>query len=304
MGVPQSHWEIYVLFGNVIEEAWFGAEVIYPEGQLSATVPPYAGERKWNVFERGTPQPFDGIMGEVRRFQEYFVERAANYEHRGRPIKILDPTPLGTDGPLTIANGLRGPQIFEDMLQDEPYFHALMSFITEATIQRVKAWRAYCNLEHRPECGGLADDAVQFLSANSYREYVLPYHRRFLQALYGAGPHSMHLCGNVQRHLPTLVKELNVKSFDTGYPIRFETLRDEVGEDVEIRGGVRVNELLYGNPQEVRRIAQQILTSGIRRGGRFILQEANNLPPCVPLENLAAMYTAVKESGRFEIKAE
>lgn len=304
MGIPKEHWENYVLFGNVIEEAWFGAEVIYLEGQLSATVPCYTGERKWQVFERGAPGPFAGIMGQVQRFYEYFVGRAANYEYHGRPVKVAEPTPLGTDGPLTIANGLCGSQIFEDMLQDEPYFHTLMGFITEATIRRVQAWRAYLKLETRPECGWLADDAVQFLSAKSYREYVLPYHRRFMQALYGAGPHSMHLCGNVQRHLPALVKELNFKSFDTGYPIRFDTLRDEVGEEVEIQGGVKVNDLLNGTPQEIRRISQHILTSGIRRGGRFIFKEANNLPPCVPLENLAAMYAAVKEFGKFDTAPE
>jgi hypothetical protein len=35
-------------------------------------------------------------------------------------------------------------------------------------------------------------------------------------------------------------------------------------------------------------------------GGRFILQEANNLPPCVPIENLAAVYAVCQEDGRYE----
>jgi hypothetical protein len=35
------------------------------------------------------------------------------------------------------------------------------------------------------------------------------------------------------------------------------------------------------------------------RGGRFILKEANNLPPTTPPENLAAMYRAVKEAGSY-----
>jgi hypothetical protein len=35
-------------------------------------------------------------------------------------------------------------------------------------------------------------------------------------------------------------------------------------------------------------------------GGRFILKEANNLPPRCPEANLAAMYQAGLEFGRYE----
>ncbi|MHB0998454.1 MAG: uroporphyrinogen decarboxylase family protein [Armatimonadota bacterium] len=129
--------------------------------------------------------------------------------------------------------------------------------------------------------------------------HVLPYHRRLVKALWGDGPHSLHLCGNVQRHLLTLIRELNVKTFDTGFPINFSTLRNEVGDDVTIYGGVRISTLLNGTPEDVRKEAHDILTSGIMRGGKFIMKEANNLPPCVPIENISAMYNAVREYGSY-----
>jgi hypothetical protein len=44
---------------------------------------------------------------------------------------------------------------------------------------------------------------------------------------------------------------------------------------------------------------RRILESGIMEGGRFILQEGNNLPPCVPLENLEAVYATCQEFGRY-----
>jgi len=50
-----------------------------------------------------------------------------------------------------------------------------------------------------------------------------------------------------------------------------------------------------GQRAEVRRI----LASGIMRGGRFVLREGNNLPPGVPVENVAAMYETAKEYGRY-----
>jgi hypothetical protein len=43
------------------------------------------------------------------------------------------------------------------------------------------------------------------------------------------------------------------------------------------------------------------LTSGVLEGRRFILREANNLPPGVPPENLAAMYEAALAYGRYDL---
>ncbi len=300
MGIPEKEWFIGLEFGNVYEESWFGCEIIYPEGQIAATRPRYAGDARYEVLEGGIPQPFAGFMGRVREFYEYCLERTRDLAFHGRPVQVGLPVPLNTDGPLTVANGIRGAQIFEDMLLDEAYYHELMSLITDAIIQRIQAWRAYLNLEPRPKCGGLADDAIQFLSLSTYREKVLPYHRRILEALYGEGPHGIHLCGNVQRHLPLLVRELNIRSFDTGFPIDFATLRDEVGPEVEIQGGVPVGILLNETPEAVYALTRSILQSGILRGGRFILKEANDLAPCVPLENMHAMYRAARDFGSYD----
>ncbi len=297
MGIPEKCWQAGTEFGNVIEEAWLGCELVDPEGQVTATVPRYTGGRKEEIFEGGLPGPFDGIMGQVHEYYQYFVNKSQNFEFYGRPVKVSQPSPLGTDGPFTVAIGVRGTELLEDMLLDEDYYHRLMDFITGAIIRRIMAWRATLGVDPRPPRGGFADDAIQFLSTRLYQEKVLPYHKRLLAALYSAGPHSIHLCGNVQRHFPMIIQELNVKSFDTGFPINFDNLRDEVGEDVEILGGVPVNELLAGSPEQVFTSTKAILQSGILRGGRFVMKEANNLPPCVPLTNIAAMYAAVKTFG-------
>jgi hypothetical protein len=299
MGIPEGGWSVGVEFHNVVEEAWFGSPIIYPENQVSASQPAFAGNRKWEAFEKGIPGPFDGIFARMKEFHEHFLEKARHFEFYSKPVSVMPPSAVGTDGPLTIANGVRGPEIMEDILNDEEYYHRLMDFITEAVIRRIKAWREVLGLDLRPKSGGFADDAVQFLSVKTYREKVLPYHRRILSELWGEGPHSMHLCGNVQRLLPVIVKELNIHSFDTGYPIRWETLRDEIGDEVEILGGVRVGDLISCTSAEIYARSQAILESGIMRGGKFILKEANNLAPCTPIENVAAMYEAAKTFGRY-----
>ncbi len=88
-------------------------------------------------------------------------------------------------------------------------------------------------------------------------------------------------------------------SFDTGFPVEHGRLRQELGEDVEILGGPEVGLLLDGAADKVYERTRSILASGIMRGGRFVLREANNLPPLVPEANLSAMYHCALDHGRY-----
>jgi uroporphyrinogen-III decarboxylase len=54
-----------------------------------------------------------------------------------------------------------------------------------------------------------------------------------------------------------------------------------------------------GRPEEIRKEVKRICESGIMRGGRFVLREANNLAPGTPVENIEAMYAAGREYGRY-----
>ena len=66
-------------------------------------------------------------------------------------------------------------------------------------------------------------------------------------------------------------------------------------------GGVHLTltSFVSATPAQVQQEVQRILASGIMEGGRFILREGNNLSPGIALENLWAMYDAVKEFGHY-----
>ena len=87
-----------------------------------------------------------------------------------------------------------------------------------------------------------------------------------------------------------LQKEMNVQSFDTGFPVDFGSLRKALGPGAEILGGPHVELLLSATPKQIRAEVRRIMDSGIREGGKFILREGNNLAPGTPLENTEAMY--------------
>jgi uroporphyrinogen-III decarboxylase len=296
MGVPQM-WPVSVDFGNVVESEWFGCDVKYPSDQVAVTDHAHMGDKKNAIFDL-TLDPFSGSMQKFRQFYDYFLDIAKGYEFHGRPVKVAPPAMMGTDGIFTLAFNLRGPELLEDMLLDPDYYHKLMNFITNAVITRIKAWRKLYPVE-QTKTGFFSDDCIQFLSVDSYNTHVLSYHKKYLKEIFGDKPIRMHLCGDVQRHFLTLIKNLNVVNFDTGFPINWSTLRDEIGPDILIEGGVPIMDLSCKDSDFVKNSAIKILKSGIMKGGLFIMKEANNLPPSVPLENMWAMYNAVKEHGRY-----
>jgi uroporphyrinogen-III decarboxylase len=297
LGAP-ARWTIAPDFQNYYEAAWLGCPVEYIEGQVPDTRPAFA-EQPERVMEKGLPDPFGGLMGKARRFYEHFKARAAREEFLGRPIDVGAPV-TGTDGVMTVACNLFGPEfVCETMASDPDRIGRLFAFITEATIARLVAWRRLGGIPVPQEGFGFADDSIALISTAMYRQHVLPHHRRLCDALATPGPRGIHLCGDATRHFVTLRDELNIQSFDTGFPVDFAQLRRELGPKVRIQGGPHVELLRGGTAQQVRDEVARITASGVREGGRFVLREANNLAPYTPLENIQAMYDAGRELGKF-----
>lgn len=301
MGWP-SEWRIEVDFQNVYEAAWFGCPIEFHDGQVPDTVPILTNDRKRMLFDQGLPDPFEQSF--LRRnwdFYEYFRQAEEHGRtHKGIPIRAGWPTGLGTDGPMTVCCNLRGTTEFcLDLMEDPGYAEELLDFVTEGIARRIEAYRRELGLPVVQEGFGWADDSVALLSTEQYREFVLPRHRRLVERFSTGGPNSVHLCGDATRHFCTLRDELNVRSFDTGFPVDFARLRAQLGPDVEILGGPTVMLLKEGTPEEVEREVVRILRSGITEGGRFILREGNNLSPGTPLENVRAMHETVRREGRY-----
>lgn len=303
MGPPEKGWGLHVDFQNTYEAAWFGCEVRYFDGEVPDTVPLLQDDRrKRALFDRGLPDPFSG--GRMRRNWEFYDffrrKQAEGFTWEGRPILNVTPTGLGTDGPLTVACNVRGAsEFYADMAGDPAYARELLGFITDGIIARIMAYRELLGLPLRTPGYGFADDAIQCISTGMYRDLVMPFHRRLIETFSEGAPNAIHLCGDATRHFRLLRDELNIRSFDTGFPVDFGWVREQVGPGVEIKGGPSVMFLQTASPEQVREEVRRILASGITEGGRFTLREGNNLPPGVPLENLWAMYETAKEYGKY-----
>ena len=309
MGPPDEGWQINIDFQNNYEAGWFGCNLVYLDDFIPPDTEPIFKENKYKLYEIEPPDPLYGnLLGRAMEFFEYINEKCKNLEFEGKPVK--GPTTIpgeGTDGPFTVAGKLRGlTEIFFDMFDDEKYFFDLMNFVTENIIRRMKEIRKWrwkregkeeINFKTKYFC--FADDLIANLSVEKYKYFVFPFHKRIVEEFSDGGPIHIHLCGDASHLFKFLKENLNVYSFDTGFPIDFGKVRKELGEEVEIIGGPNIVLLKNGKKGEIEKEVKKICESGIMKGKRFIMREANNLAPLTPVENIKTMYESAKIYGRY-----
>lgn len=310
MGPPKDGWQLNVDFQNSYEAGWYGCPLHFFDDHVPDTSE-ILKDDKGRLSKLKEPDPLHGgLLGRAMEFYEYLHEKCRNLEFEGRLVKPPRTIPgEGTDGPFDVAYKLRGAaEVCLDMYEDPAFYHELMTFVTENAIRRMKAIRKW-RWERYPDSSdkdrfkqanwGFADDAIALISTRDYAEHVFPYHKRLVEEFSDGSPIGIHLCGDATRHFKFLKDNLNVRSFDTGFPVDFGKLRRELGPEVQIQGGPTIMLLKDGTPQEVRQDVKRICESGIMEGGKFVLREGNNMAPCTPVENVAAMYEAGKEYGRY-----
>lgn len=289
----------YVDIQTLADSAYFGCPINFRDGQIPDTTPILEGSHKNDLFDFPLDRPLDNpFIQECLRRHEDLCRQAASVNVKGLKVSVA-PVTMAWDGPLTVATELRGTEIFSDLVEDPEYAVRLMTFIMKAVEIRNRALAEQAGLDvFKGTEGGLSDDSIQLIGLDMFKELILPLHRQWL-GKWAGGPHGMHLCGDATRHMPTLHEELNVCSFETGFPVDHGALRKALGPDVEIIGGPEVGLLTSGTAGQVYQRTKDILLSGVKEGGRFLLREGNNLPPKVSEANLAAMYQACLDYGQY-----
>lgn len=298
MGLPKK-WVITPYAANVYEDSLLGAEVLFPGGyEVPATRPHFTGE---GGYQRFMEYPFKSLPdhGHMRMMHETYLSWKEKcdqgWEYLGVPV-IAAPYIGGTDGPFTIACNVFGAEEICLMAFDDPErFHSILNRNVDLTIKRIKEMSKLYQQPWIPEdvkSFGFADDMIALISNETYIEMVLPHHKRLIEELApNASARGIHLCGDSCRHFKTIKEELKVTSFDTGFPVNFDTLRDSIGNDACISGGPKCN-LFLESKKELVSETIRIAKSAVANLGSFTMREGNNLPPLVPDENLEAFYEA------------
>ncbi len=301
-GLPDA-WSFYADCQNVHDGCYFGARLEFEDGQTPSASPTLGLDDVDEFLKRDFSRPLENPwLKKHLAFAESLAAAAKQFSHFGRQGGTR-PVSLGFDGPVTAAAMVFGTDFFTLLGLDPHRAARVIEKITRGAILRHRALAELTAPWKKEEWGWLADDSIQLVGTEMYEELILPAHELWYSSISDTTPASkqrgMHLCGDATRHFKTIRDKLGVSSFDTGFPVDHGALRRVLGPEVEISGGPRAALLERGTPDECAEAARKILRSGIMEGGRFILQEGNNLPPRTPIANLKAVYGACLESGVY-----
>lgn len=156
----------------------------------------------------------DGLMPQVLRTLSYFRE------HTDLPVGVTD-----CQGPLTTALSIIGYDKYCYWMYDCPrILHGLMDLVTEALIYWVKEQKKHAQIPLETEsyplgvrlpdgCGGvwLSDDDSVIMGTDLYRDFVMPYNSRVLEA-FGGG--CIHYCGNANQHISSFLATRGLRAIN------------------------------------------------------------------------------------------
>ena len=141
----------------------------------------------------------------------------------------------------------------------------------------------------------------QFCSIDTFRELWLPHYRRMNDWIHQHTTWKIfkHSCGAIIPILPGLIEagfdiinpvQINAKDMDS------RRLKEEFGSRLTFwGGGVDTQKILpFGTPDEIRRhVEEQCEILG--RDGGFVFNAVHNIQANVPVENVVAMFDALKD---------
>jgi uroporphyrinogen decarboxylase len=129
------------------------------------------------------------------------------------------------------------------------------------------------------------------IAPDDLRRYVLPWHKRFAALAHEHGlPYFLHSCGNLERIMEDLIEDVGIDgkhSYEDAI-IPAEAFQARYGERIAVLGGLDLNILAAGTPEDVRARTRALMeTCGPR--GRYAVGSGNSVPSYVPVANYLAM---------------
>jgi uroporphyrinogen decarboxylase len=148
--------------------------------------------------------------------------------------------------------------------------------------------------------GDMGHKTGTFVDPAVLREMVLPWHRRFVQAIHRHGKIAiLHCCGNLAGIMDDLVAcgyDAKHSFEDALVPGQLE-LHRRYGDRICLLGGIDVDFLCRADEQAIRRRVRQTIDALAPDGG-YVLGSGNSIPDYMPTESYWAMLDEGLKYGR------
>ena len=289
-------------FQNTTEASGLGCEVVFPEDDIpwvkqDGWVKTDADLRRLGQIDSIT----QGLNGRQVEFRRGMMAVADKYPVRfqGGPVFYPGANPALThtsNGPFMLAADLMGiTEAFTAILDRPDFMRELFEIVIEKTI----TWLDFCwremQIPHRDFAW--TDDLAASLSAEVYRDMVLPYEKKL--RFHFDGWVALHMCGQTNHLLSIFADEVKINEYQGfGWKVDLDRIGQVMGGRVVLVGNVSPLTIAYGTPEAVKAETRQVIEKlGAYQG--LIIQDGNNIAPGSPLENINAMMEAAEEYGRL-----
>jgi uroporphyrinogen decarboxylase len=145
--------------------------------------------------------------------------------------------------------------------------------------------------------------SATMISPDLLRTYVLPWHARFAAMTHAKKlPYFLHSCGRVDAVMEDLISVVGIDgkhSFEDGI-VPVEDFQARYGKRIAVLGGIDINILSGGSPDDVRRKTHRLVTT-CGALGRYAVGSGNSVPSYVPLENYLVMIDEAHRCNREKL---
>ena len=143
----------------------------------------------------------------------------------------------------------------------------------------------------------------QFFSLKTFREFILPYHKRIYQACRKRGMLVvLHSCGNIDPFLPDLVDAglTCIQSLEATAGVDLEGLKNLLGDRLCFMGGLDSSGILtYGTPKDVEENVKNTIKIAGKSGGYFVGPSHDILN--IPWQNILALRAAIEKYRKYPL---
>ena len=256
------------------EAADAGAKVRWYDDQPPAIIEEEALFADKSALGRTKPEPLSGGRMEDRiRGIELLRQRA------GDELFVEG----WVEGPCAEAADLRGiNRLMLDFGDDPEFVHELFGFTVETAIRFADE-----QIKAGADIIGIGDAAASLVGPRIYKEFVLPWEKKLVDAIHSMGGRvRLHICGNTRRILDGM-GTLGCAMVDIDFPVPMEEARAKTGPRQTLAGNLNpVRDLRDGTPET---IAQALATLQQQAGAPWIVAAGCEIVRDTPHENVRAL---------------
>lgn len=198
------------------------------------------------------------------------------------------------EGPCAEAADLRGINtLMFDMTDDPGFVVALFEKALETGIRFATA-----QVRAGADIIGIGDAAASLIGPRRYRELVLPFERKLVDAVHALGARvRLHICGNISRSLGD-IGTLGCDLVDLDSMVSVEAARAEMGPEQALAGNIDpVKMLRNGTPEKIH---AALVACEKQAGSRYVAAAGCEVPRDTSEENLRALCDFAKNGPEMK----